>query len=412
MKGELNILNTELTLSILDDIDESTSDSVFYVIESYMDMLDKDMMIFTESSKKNADMSIGDMMKEYSKNDSNKLVTAIAFIPRLITAIAKSIKNKLAKTKMGEVFSSVNNYCNDVKSAKEKRKRVEEINSKVKQYGFEFYYDEVKDKIRLKKSGKRFLILLSWLNAFILTTYAMVKRLKTAIENKDQTAIAKLKNDFKKLISKNTNGEHVSAGDMIEDSLDVISETIGHILSIAGELTVLGTGITGLFEYKKILAAAKDNPDDAERSNKFYNDLAETSSYITKIVGIITAAIGSLTVITKWGDIFKDIHHLNKENAATEEMLKHRFDVKGYAKDNILPSKRQEVINKEREDYINDVEEAYKRILSSKNKEDTPENRKKYVSSGDLDDMVETILQEKGQALEEERQKKSNNTSK
>lgn len=405
-------MNTELTLSILDDIDECTSDSEFYVIESYMDMLDKDMMIFTESSKKNADMSIGDMMKEYSKNDSNKLVTAITFIPRLITAIAKSIKNKLAKTKMGEVFSSVNNYCNDVKSAKEKRKRVEEINSKVKQYGFEFYYDEVKDKIRLKKSGKRFLILLSWLNAFVLTTYAMVKRLKTAIENKDQTAISKLNNDFKKLISKNANSEHVSAGDMIEDSLDVISETIGHILSIAGELTVLGTGITGLFEYKKILSAAKDDPDDAERSNKFYNDLAETSSYITKIVGIVTATIGSLTVITKWGDIFKDIHHLNKENAATEEMLKHRFDVKGYAKDNILPSKRQEVIDKEREDYINDVEEAYKRILSSKNKEDTPENRKKYVSSGDLDDMVETILQEKGQALEEERQKKSNNTSK
>ena len=77
-------MNTELTLSILDDIDESTSDSELYVIESYMDMLDKDIMIFTESSKKkkDEDMSVGDRMKEYSKNDSNKFVTAIAFIPR------------------------------------------------------------------------------------------------------------------------------------------------------------------------------------------------------------------------------------------------------------------------------------------------------------------------------------------
>ena len=43
-------MNNELTLSILNDIDDSTVSSELYVIESFMDMFDKELLIYDNTS--------------------------------------------------------------------------------------------------------------------------------------------------------------------------------------------------------------------------------------------------------------------------------------------------------------------------------------------------------------------------
>ena len=387
-------MNTELTLSILDDIDESTSDSVFYVIESYMDMLDKDMMIFTESSKKNADMSIGDMMKEYSKNDSNKLVTAIAFIPRLIASLAKTITSKLAKSGIGKAFKSISDYFEGVKEEKEKRQRVKDLNEKLKPYGFEFYYDEVKDKIRLKKSAKRFLALIGWLNAMVLSTYSLVKKFKKSIENKDDNAIVRLKDDFKKLLGKAENKEKVDPHDMIDDTIDAIDIALKSILSVGAELALLGVGIGGLTGYASKVALTKDDPEKASKNSTMYNNIAQTTSYLTKIVSIITAAVGSLTVITKWGEIVKDISHAKKEKREDRELIEERLRKKGYIKANMSFAEWSKLYEDEPENIKKDHEDAIRRILKRKGKDYSEENIKRYTAEGEIADEMNEILEE------------------
>lgn len=389
-------MNNELTLSILDDIDESTSDSELYVIESYMDMLDKDIMIFTESSKKkkDEDMGVGDRMKEYSKNDSNKFVTAIAFIPRLIAALAKTITSKLAKSGIGKAFKSISDYFKGVKEEKEKRQRVEDLNEKLKPYGFEFYYDEVKDKIRLKKSAARVLALIGWLNAMVLGTYSLVKKFKKSIDNKDDNAIVRLKDDFKKLLSKAENKEKVDPHDMIDDTIDSISIALNSILSVGAELALLGVGIGGLTGYASKVALTKDDPEKASKDSKMYNDIAQTTSYLTKIVGIITAAVGSLTVITKWGEIVKDISHAKKDAKEDRELIETRLKKKGYIKANMSFDEWNKLYEKEPASYKEDYEEAKKRVLQDKGKDINDPKAKDYLSEGEINDKMDEILEE------------------
>ena len=405
-------MNNELTLSILNDIDDSTVSSELYVIESFMDMFDKELLIydntssyevFTESAKKNDDKGVGDRLKDYSKNDPSKIITAIAFIPRLIVAIAKTISSKFAKTGIGKAFKSINDYFDEAKSAREKRERVKELNEKTKPLGYEFYYDEVKGKIRLKASGKRFLILLGWLNALILTTYSNFKKLKKSVENRDDNAITRLKDDFKKLLGKAQNQEKLDPHDMIDDSIDSISLVIKNISGLTAELAVLGAGATELFKYKNMKAHTKDDPMEADVDAKMYKDLAETSSYLTKIVGIIAATVGSLNIISKWGEIVEDISHSQKRRADKDKLILDRVTRKGLDKDHLTTSEWKDAFANEIDDYNQDVEEAYKRILDRQGKEDTKANRAKYVSSGELEDMIEVVFKEKCDELEARR---------
>lgn len=394
MKGVIDLNDTKFILeSVLNEIDESTDDSEFYVIESYIDMLNKDMMFVTESAKKKKDddMSIGDRMKEYSKNDSNKFVTAIAFIPRLIAALAKTITTKFAKTGIGKAFGSINDYVKDAKDAKEKRQRVKDLNEKLKPHGFEFYYDEVKDKIRLKKSGARFLMLLSWLSAMTLTTYNLIKKIKKSIENKDDNALVRLKDDLRRLAHRAENEEKVTKTELLDDSIDSIDIMIKSIKNVGAELTTLGAGITGAASYASKRALAKDDPEEAEKAALFDKHVSETAGYITKVIGIITATIGSLSVITDWGELIKDIVHKKNDAVNDGKLMVERLTKKGYTKTH---PDWDTMYDKEPEAYLNDRKEAIKRVLERKGKDPDDPNSSKYLSEGEIDDEMEKLLEE------------------
>ena len=395
--------------TILNDIDNASIETELHVIESFVDMFDKystlydnckSYDVFTESAK-NEDKSIKDQLKESSKNDSNKFVSIIAFIPRLIKILVQTIKNKLLKTKIGEAFKSLSTSFKKSKNADEKRQRVNNLNDELKARGstYEFFYDEEKDKIRLKKSGKRFLAVLGWLASIIPVTFNLADKISNLKEG-DTSAVIKLKNDLKTLITKQGK---VSPHDVIDDSIDSISETLALITNASAELTALSVGASGLFGHKKMKAMTKDDPDEAEKNSSFYNELEKASSYFAKIVGIITTAIGSLGIITDWGDIIKKGNNAVRTTVDELEMASYRVRKKGYANEQLLSSEYQELLEAEKDLYKQDVERATKEILESKNKEDTPENRKKYVAAGDVEDKIEDYLKEERRRLDKER---------
>ncbi len=412
----------DTTISLLDEIDDSSLDAEFHVIESFIDLYDKysglydnsdSFEVFTESAKKKEDKSIGEQLKDASKKDSNKLVTAIAFIPRLIGILAKSITSKLAKTGIGKAFKSLSDYFKNCKAEDEKRERVKQLNEAMKKSGknFEFYYDEIKGKIRIKKSGTRFLMLLGWLNALVLTTYALVKKLYK-IKKGDNDSLSRLKDDFKHLLKKSENQDKLDPHDVIDDSIDSIATTFGVITNIGAELGVLAAGAHGLFEYKTMQKLTKDDPEVAEKDAAFYRNLADTSSYMTKIIAIITGTIGSLGVITKWGEIIQDINDKLKERADDNKIILDRLDKKGYNNESMSPAEREKLYAEERSHIIADKERATKEILEEKGKEDTPANRVKYVPVGEIEDKMEEYLKEEREKLDKTRASWRNKDSK
>lgn len=96
-------MNTyNLILDYIDEINDSVVTTESNVIKSLMNSYYKQYELFTECEYLGKDpykiyqeASIMDEVKEQSKNDKNKLITFLKFIPRLIITIIKKIKNKL-----------------------------------------------------------------------------------------------------------------------------------------------------------------------------------------------------------------------------------------------------------------------------------------------------------------------------
>ena len=108
-------------------------------------------------------------------------------------------------------------------------------------------------------------------------------------------------------------------------------------------------------------------------------------------------------IITDWGDIIKKGNNAVRTTVDELEMASYRVRKKGYANEQLLSSEYQELLEAEKDLYKQDVERATKEILESKNKEDTPENRKKYVAAGDVEDKIEDYLKEERRRLDKER---------
>ena len=94
--------NYNLILDYIDEINDSVVTTESNVIKSLMNSYYKQYELFTECEYLGKDpykiyqeASIMDEVKEQSKNDKNKLITFLKFIPRLIITIIKKIKNKL-----------------------------------------------------------------------------------------------------------------------------------------------------------------------------------------------------------------------------------------------------------------------------------------------------------------------------
>ena len=94
--------NYNIILEYIDEINDSVVTTESNVIKSLMNSYYKQYELFTECEYLGKDpykiyqeASIMDEVKEQSKNDKNKLITFLKFIPRLIITIIKKIKNKL-----------------------------------------------------------------------------------------------------------------------------------------------------------------------------------------------------------------------------------------------------------------------------------------------------------------------------
>ena len=120
-------------LEYIDDIETSTIAAECNVICAMSDLIYKEAVITEYYGDDMPDWyqeGVLDKVEGQSKNDSNKLISILAFIPRLLIAMASSIATAIKKSKIGQKMSVAMKKLGGLKDKQAKEAYCEEINAK------------------------------------------------------------------------------------------------------------------------------------------------------------------------------------------------------------------------------------------------------------------------------------------
>lgn len=315
-------------LNEIDNIDITRSNAEVGVIESMISIIDKSLTI--SENCENDDISsfsifqegsILDDVKKKSKKDDNKLITVIKFIPRLIIAIIDSIKKSMKDNKKNSEKAKNGSKKLNSLSKKEKEEKVKELNKKFNG-DVECYVDEKSGKIKFKNTGSRLLKRIGMDMALIYNTYKLVKRIKGHMDVLNPSDVRNFIDDCDKVIH---GDKSVSKLDLFDGGLDSIGEILGDLFTLSGEITLVLGQISERTDNIIKKDMIKDVPN--EKKQETLQSLNQLASRLTKINALITGALGSVKVLTKWGDFISDIGHDFKKdtdlrNEALEEVKK------------------------------------------------------------------------------------------
>lgn len=316
-------------LEYIDDIEEVQESSEVAVIEAMIESFDKSFMImenytgesiedfniFQESKK---ETGILDTVKKKSKKDDNKLITILAFIPRLVMAIVDSIKRKLKDSDIAEKLKNAGNKLNNIPDKKEKESRVKELNKIFAEQGEECYLDEKTGKIKFKRTREGLFTRLALVSGLIFSTHNLFKRIREKFNVNNTTEIQSFISDCDKII----HGDHtVSKIDIFTGGIDALGSIMKDITSVTAEISLLGEGIKTMTNDIIKKDMIKDIPN--EKKQEVVKSINELSGRISKISGMITGAVGSLGIITQIGGLIEDISNdVRNENELVKECMR------------------------------------------------------------------------------------------
>ena len=380
---------TNEVLSMVDNINESVTESWMYVMEAYTGLIYKEA---AEVEKSKPD-GVFAKVKDASKNDKNGLVTFLKFIPRLIVAIAKTIHDKFAKANVEESISNLKAFTTGGSSGREKLKRVQELNKKFKGT-CEFYYDPKSDKIKVKRKSGDFIAKLAWASSFTVMTYELFKKIKQVIENdpNNPTAVKQLINDCKSLLDRNEQNKPGKL-DVTTDTLEAVAETTKTASLVAGEITLLASTIQSLSEKRLQKTAAKRylTQEDIDANAR----LTELTNNVTRIGTMVSGTLGSISLLTKFNPFLKEINANIKKWNARDEFLVDRVIRKN--REHLLDMSQAEHLKKhhkqEVKEFEEDYQEAHRRAVEKLNAAGKDPN--KYLSQGLIDEEYPVVFDER-----------------
>lgn len=270
--------------------------------------------IFQESKKE----GILDKVKKEAKNDDNKFITILKFIPRLVIAIVNTIKQKLKDSKLGDKLEKLGDKLNEGSDIEEKKRRVKELNKIFAKQGEECYLDEKSGKIKFKRSVGGILTRVVLVSGLVVSTHNLFSRIKAKFDVNNPTEIKSFISDCDKII----HGDHtVSKFDIFGGGIHALGEIVGDITSVTGEIALLSEGIKLLTDDVIKKDMIKDMP--SEKKQEVMESINDLSGRIAKISGMITGAVKALDVITDWSGIIDDISkHLKTEDELMRECLR------------------------------------------------------------------------------------------
>jgi len=319
------MVSTEI-LNSLDVITEYSVDSEISVMNALIKEYEKDLIMEAYIMESKKDEGILDQVKKKGKDDDNKFITVLMFIPRLIKVLAEKIKKAFEDSDVVEDFKKSYKKLTQSADMREKQARVDQLNKEFAGKA-ECYLDEKTGKIKFKRNGSKMLIILGWLSTMVLSTYDLFKKIKAQFDVTNETAIKGFIEDCKKILT--GRGKTLSKFDVFEDGVDAIAETLGLFAHVDGEIAGLSIGIKDRIEASIRNEKIKDMPDAEKIKRK--QQLTELSDNVSKITAIIGANMGIVSTVIKhirmWCDIGDEVKKSN--DRATEYCIDYIIN-KGY----------------------------------------------------------------------------------
>lgn len=256
-------------------------------------------------------------VKKEGKKDSNKFVTVLMFIPRLIRALADIIKRKFEDDKLGDKFKD---FGKKLAQSNDKEEKVKKINAEFKGKA-ECYIDE-DGKIKFKKQKGALIEKLMYTVSMAVATDKLFKRIEKEFDYENPSKIRSFVDDVDKLIH---GDESVTKKDLFDGGFDAVGDAIKHITSLTAVFALIAAGIDKKAEELRMKNMAKD--DENPKLQEALKYTTELSSKMTKLNAIISASLGSVSILTDFGKMLGDfVSDMVERNSKIGTNLEEAYD--------------------------------------------------------------------------------------
>lgn len=256
-------------------------------------------------------------VKKEGKKDSNKFVTVLMFIPRLIRALADIIKRKFEDDKLGDKFKD---FGKKLAHSNDKEEKVKKINAEFKGKA-ECYIDE-DGKIKFKKQKGALIEKLMYTVSMAVATDKLFKRIEKEFDYENPSKIRSFVDDVDKLIH---GDESVTKKDLFDGGFDAVGDAIKHITSLTAVFALIAAGIDKKAEELRMKNMAKD--DENPKLQEALKYTTELSSKMTKLNAIISASLGSVSILTDFGKMLGDfVSDMVERNSKIGTNLEEAYD--------------------------------------------------------------------------------------
>lgn len=293
-------MNKEAVLESIDSIDSVCLDTEIAVLEAMVSSYEK-YAIIVENCDCETDQfdfvvqegKVLDEVKKKGKKDSNKFVTVLMFIPRLIKTLCEIIKKKLDSS-YSEKMKEADKKFNSIKDRKEKEKKVKEVNEKLAGKA-ECYIDEKSGKIKFKKDPKSIPATVGWLMATTVTVSKVYERIRDEFDYENPSKIRSFIDDLDKAIH---GDKSVTKSDIFEGGLEAVGDGLKHITGITAVMTTTAGSIEKIADKMRMNNMISDKSDP--KKEETLKNVTELTGKMTKINAMITGAVGSISLFVDY----------------------------------------------------------------------------------------------------------------
>lgn len=307
------MITNEILLSI-DNINSATEDASFHVLESVVSYYSKEIDFEDFCSPEIVmEGQMIDNVKKKEKKDSNKLVSFLLFIPRIIGEICKAIGKAFADSALGKKLRKIGSDMDKAATEKEKRARVEEFNA-ASDGKLQAYYDEKSGKIKFKKTADNVIGVVQWLAGSADDIYTLFKNIKDEFDVSSPSAIRTFVDECEKILRGKR--EH-SKADVVDMGFDALADLVGHISKSTDLLTNAGSAASAVISRK--IKAMELNDEDPERHTvlMLLKELANKLSTIAGSIAVVTTVGNTIKKYSKYASMI--LHHHEDESKLVDD---------------------------------------------------------------------------------------------
>ena len=280
-------------LEYIDSIDTTTYVAECNVICSIMDLYNKESMIMecylTNDSELYQEGETLDFVKNKSKNDPNKIISALLFIPRLITTFIKSIAKTLKTGKLGQRISVAFKKLAGMKDKEAKEAYCEEVN---KRSGGKYKaYVDSKGEIKFRSTGSAIISNAIAVVGLALTVDGMVDALKDAKNLPDIQARIKEINEELKMTSETSGGKSDRLiREKKELRLSEFTTLVDTVSSVSQSVAGLSAAISAKTNEQQFKLQIQGLSDTKRAS--LMNLIHDTTTKLAAVSGLVSTTIG------------------------------------------------------------------------------------------------------------------------